>query len=50
VNFSAPGQVGNSSQANELFSRDGVLAPGVPLIRRTAGDSRQIQFGLRLVF
>jgi hypothetical protein len=50
VNFSAPGQVGNSSQPNELFSRDGVLAPGVPLLRRTAGDSRQIQLGLRLVF
>jgi hypothetical protein len=50
ANFSQPGQVGNSSQANELFNRDGVLAPGVPLIRRTAGDSRQIQLGLRLVF
>ena len=50
ANFSAPGQVGNSSQANELFSRDGVLAAGVPLLRRTAGDSRQIQLGLRLVF
>jgi hypothetical protein len=50
VNFSQPGQVGNSSQANELFNRDGVLAPGVPVIKRTVADSRQIQLGLRLVF
>jgi hypothetical protein len=50
ANFSAPGQVGNSSQANELFSRDGVVAAGVPLIRRTATDSRQIQLGLKLLF
>ena len=50
VNFAQPGQVGNSSQANELFSRDGVLSPGVPLIRKTATDPRQIQFGLKLMF
>jgi hypothetical protein len=50
VNFSQPGQVGNSSQSNELFSRDGIASPGVPLLRRTATDARQIQFGLKLIF
>ena len=50
VNFSAPGQVGNSSQSNEMFTRDGAPIPAQALIRRTATTSRQIQFGLKLQF
>jgi len=50
VNFAQPGQVGNSSQSNDLFTRDGIVSPGVPLLRKTSTDSRQIQFGLKLMF
>jgi len=50
VNFAQPGQVGNSSQSNEMFTRDGAPIPAQGIIRKTATTSRQIQFGLKLQF
>jgi hypothetical protein len=50
VNFAQPGQVGNSSQSNEMYTRDGAPIPAQGIIRKTATTSRQIQFGLKLQF
>jgi hypothetical protein len=50
VNFAQPGQLGNSSAANEIFTRAGAPITSVPLINKTATTARQIQFGLKLTF
>ena len=50
VNFSQPGQLGNSSAANEIFTQDGAVVPSVVLINKTSTTARQIQFGLKLTF
>ncbi|MBI2817925.1 MAG: TonB-dependent receptor [Acidobacteria bacterium] len=46
ANFSSPG----TDAGNQIFTRTGGLVPSARGIRRTVTTSRQLQFGLKLIF
>ena len=50
VNLAVPGQSGNSGGRGEIFTRAGDPIQSSKVIRGTVSTSRQIQFGLKLMF
>lgn len=50
ANFAAPGQVGTSGTAGEIFTKGGAPIQNATVITQTVTTSRQIQFGLKLIF